>query len=62
MPEREKIHYTQFLLTTFRVPFTVLRYGGVEFLVFLVGLGPLDGLGPLVGLGLHGLEHPLLGF
>ena len=28
----------------------------------LVGLGPLDGLGPLVGLGLHGIEHPLLGF
>ena len=25
-------------------------------------LGPLVGLGPLIELGLHGLEHPLLGF
>ena len=36
LPERENIHYTQFLLTTFRVPFTVLRYGGVEFWCFLL--------------------------
>ena len=35
LPKRENRHYTQFLLTTFRVPFTVLRYGGVEFWCFL---------------------------
>jgi len=36
--QNEKV-YTRHssLFTTFRVPYTVLRYGGAEFLVFLAG-------------------------
>jgi len=36
---QDEKRYTRhsFLFTTFRVPYTVLRYGGAEFLVFLAG-------------------------
>jgi len=35
LPEPEKVHNIQFI-STFRVPFTVLRYEGVEFWCFLL--------------------------
>ena len=37
LPKGENIHTTHSFFTTFRVPYAVLRYGGAQFLVFLVG-------------------------